>query len=413
MLVVEDSPVINKILCDSIKGQLQLEVIGAFSLAQAKAAIERYRDEFFVAILDLTLPDAPRGEVVEEVISQGIGPIILTANMSDDLHDKMMAKPIVDYAVKRNLSEMQYVIDQVKRLSENHSRRILVVDESESTRTLLTSLLERHRFCVVEAQNPRQAFDIIQSQLPFDLVITEFNMPVMNGDMFITKLRSEYSRQDLGIIGISSKGDKTVSIKMLKAGANDFITRPFAHEEFYCRVNQNIDAIVSYHKVEDLAFKDFLTGLYNRHFLFNQGKKVFNKAKKNNDGVAVAMMDIDFFKRINDTYGHQTGDDVLQFVAQEIADKFASGNHVVARVGGEEFCVICADLDVNSTIEMFESLRTIIEITPVIASGQSINVSMSIGVTFDCMDTLESAIIKADALLYQAKEGGRNQVVSD
>lgn len=412
VLVVEDSPVINKILTENIEKQLGLEVTSVFNLTDAKEAIMRHSRMFFVAILDLTLPDAPHGEVVEEVLALGIKPIILTANMSDDLHDKMMAKPIIDYAVKRNLSEMQYVLDLVERLHLNFERRILVVDDSASSRALLRSLLERHNFTVIEADEPLLALDIIQCNPPFDLIITDFNMPNMTGASFITKVREKYTRQDVAIIGISTIGDGKVSIQMLKAGANDFITRPFVNEEFYCRVNQNIDAISSFHKMEQLAFKDFLTQLYNRHYLFNHGKKKFTDAQKHQQGLAVAMMDIDYFKKINDSYSHQAGDEVLKFVAGEIQQIFA-GEHIVARVGGEEFCVLCLDKSVGQSVSLFEKLRRLIMDTPILWQQHAINVSISIGVTFACDGELEAAISKADALLYQAKASGRNRVVND
>ena len=177
-------------------------------------------------------------------------PIILTGSMSDSLHQEMMQKPLVDYGVKRNLNEIEYVIDLVQRLRENRHRKALVVDGAKSARLLLASLLERHYFKVFTAEDGQQALQILKQQENIQLIVCDYNMPGINGIELTAKIRREYSRNELAILGISSAGGSITSIKFLEAGANDFITRPFLHEEFYCRINQNIDAISNYRMLQ-------------------------------------------------------------------------------------------------------------------------------------------------------------------
>jgi len=249
VIVIEDSRSINELLSKSIPDQLGIEVDSVDTLRKAIQLISSQPASYFTAIVDLNLPDAPNGEVVDALISFGIRPIILTASHSDDIHDEMLEKPIIDYVIKRNLNEIQYVIDLVKRLRDNFDRKVLVVDDSKTSRLLIRSLLERHYLNVDTASTGTEALDLLDKNKDYDLVITDFNMPEMNGPELITKIRNTYSRNELPIIGISSLGSGTVSVQLLKAGANDFISRPFLHEEFYCRVNQNIDA-TSYHNVQ-------------------------------------------------------------------------------------------------------------------------------------------------------------------
>jgi len=251
VLVIEDSRAVNVLLSKTIPDQLGLEVDSVTSLRDAIKLLSTQTTNYITAIVDLNLPDAPNGEVVEALITFGVRPIILTASHSDDMHDEMLEKPIIDYVVKRNLNEIQYVIDMIKRLKDNFDRKVLVVDDSKSSRLLISSLLERHYLNVDTAATGAEALDLLDINQNYDLVITDFNMPEMDGTELIAKIRNRYSRNELPIIGISSLGSGTISVQLLKAGANDFISRPFLHEEFYCRVNQNIDAASFYNTLKN------------------------------------------------------------------------------------------------------------------------------------------------------------------
>jgi len=246
VLVIEDSQSLNDLISQSISSQLGIEVDSAKSLQDAIRLITPNNNVYFVAIVDLNLPDAQNGEAVDAIISLGIRPIILTASLSDNTHDEMLEKPILDYVIKRNLNEIQYVIDVVKRLHENFDRRVLIVDDSRTSLALIKSLLERHYLTVDTASNGIEALELLSKNSGYCLIITDFNMPEMNGAELTTKIRNDYSRNELAIIGISSYGAGPISVQLLKSGANDFIYRPFLHEEFYCRVNQNIDSVQYY-----------------------------------------------------------------------------------------------------------------------------------------------------------------------
>ncbi|MEH6357924.1 MAG: diguanylate cyclase [Pseudomonadales bacterium] len=410
VLLVEDSRSINGLVSRSIRNQLHIDVVSATSMQEAKQILEIQPDDFFVAILDLNLPDAPDGEVVQCVMSYGVPPIILTGSMSDNLHDEMMDKPIIDYVIKRNLNEIEYVIDLVKRLHDNRNRKALVVDDSRSSRLLLASLLERHYFNVFTAADGEEALEVLAEHEDIILIVTDCNMPKMDGIELTTKVRTKYTRNELAILGISTSGGGTTSVKFLKAGANDFITRPFLHEEFYCRVNQNIDAISSYCTLRDTADLDFLTGLYNRKYLFNTGNKLFENAKRGNITLTTAMIDIDHFKAINDTHGHQVGDLVLKHVADIFKQQLREAD-VIARIGGEEFCLMCVNANQAQSEELLTRFLYAIQFNPLQINDIKIAITISIGYSMSLDDTLDEMINNADAALYKAKENGRNQIV--
>ncbi len=411
VLVVEDSRSVNEQLVLSIGSQLYIDVEAAYSLEEAKQILDTQSDKFFVAVLDLNLPDAPNGEIVDFVLDIGIPPIILTGNISDDLHDTMMNKPIIDYVLKRNLNEIEYVVEIIRRLRDNRGRKVLVVDDSNSARELMVSLLRRYNLEVFEASNGHDALKILDDNDDIILIITDYNMPKMDGMQLTAKVRKKFSRNELAIIGISTTGSGTISLNLLKSGANDFLPRPFIHEEFYCRVNQNIDAVVSYRILTDAADRDFLTGLFNRKYIFKTGEKLFQNAKRSNFTLTVAMIDIDYFKMINDTYGHQVGDMVLNNVASIFFEQLRAAD-VIARIGGDEFCLLCVNIDKDSDAELlFERLRKMITDYPLEIKDQTVSVTVSIGYTTVLRDTLDHMIRDADTALYEAKEKGRNKVV--
>ncbi len=411
VLIVEDSRALNTMLAHTIRSQLQIDTQSAFSLQEANQIVGSNPEQFFLAILDLNLPDAPDGEIVDVMLDKGIRPIILTGTISGDTHAKMNEKPIIDYVVKRNLNEIQYVIDTVERLRDNINRKVMVVDDSKSSRALIQGLLERHYLQTVEAENGVEALELLKQHDDICLVVTDYNMPEMGGVELVSRIRERYSRQELAVMGISAASTQKVTIQLLKSGANDFISRPFAHEEFYCRLNQNIDAIASYRKLADSATSDFLTGLNNRKYLFETGQLLLENARRENIALTVAMLDVDHFKKTNDTYGHQVGDRVLQHIAK-IFKKTLREADLVARVGGEEFCVICVNLDDANAQGLFERLRLAVCNDPLICDEATVSISISIGYTSRVSDNLDGMLGVADKALYAAKAGGRNRVES-
>jgi PleD family two-component response regulator len=162
------------------------------------------------------------------------------------------------------------------------------------------------------------------------LVITDVNMPVMGGFELISAIRRQYRREDLAIIGLSDASKAGLSAALLKAGANDFVAKPFQVEEFYCRVTQNTNMVGYVRQIKDFATRDFLTGAYNRRHLFEMGGKLYASAQRGNIAIATGVIDADHFKHINDTYGHHAGDAALKCIADVLQSSLRQTD-VVAR----------------------------------------------------------------------------------
>jgi len=213
------------------------------------------------------------------------------------------------------------------------------------------------------------------------------------------------------VIGISGNTDPSLIPRFLKNGANDFLRKPFSREEFFCRVSQNVDQLALIGTLQDLATRDFLTGLPNRRCFLEQSQRQLPQLHLDGEQVAVAMIDIDHFKHINDTHGHEAGDDALRAVAAAVA-QHARQDDLIARFGGEEFCLLVPGMDEEQAVHYFDELRQRIAALEVDLGHTTLRMTGSIGLC--CLrpqrDSLHRLISEADRQLYLAKAGGRNRV---
>lgn len=410
VLVVEDSRAIRQLLCGLLD---QIDGIGteaAQSFAEAKQLLDDGAERFFCAVLDLNLPDAPGGEIVDLVRARGVPVIVLTGSVDRRLRETMVAKQVIDYVVKGNVTEIGHVADLVARFHDNRSMQVLVVDDSESFRSYVCGLLAHYRYDVLTAANGREALDVLQRNPGVVLVITDYNMPGMNGLELVQAIRREYRREDLAVIGLSDASKKGLSALLLKTGCNDFLAKPFEVEEFFCRVTQNTNMIRYVRQVRDAATRDFLTGVYNRRSLYEVGGHLYASAQRGAITLAAALVDADHFKRINDTWGHQVGDESLRRIAATLAGQLRKTD-VVARYGGEEFVCLAPIKQPGDERILFERIRAAIAAIDLRAGDRRVPIAASIGVTTALGDSIEAMLKRADDALYAAKQAGRNRVI--
>ena len=252
LLIVEDSRSFAALLQKRVAESLRLDVVLARTMAEAVARIKQAETPFFLAILDLNLPDAANGEIVDYVVSQNIPVVVLTSEDSPHLRNRMLTKGILDYFIKDNLSVIDSVIYFVDRIRRNRQIEVLVVDDSRSFRSFLVQFLTRYGFLVLQAEGGREALALL-AQHSIRLVLTDYQMPEMDGFQLIKKIRALYSRHTLAIIGLSSQGNTELAAQFIKAGANDFLAKPFQNEELFCRVSQNIEIIEKQYELENLV----------------------------------------------------------------------------------------------------------------------------------------------------------------
>ena len=407
LLVVEDSKPIATVIKQIAKA-LRYEVTVATSLAQVEEILQGDA-EFFAATIDYSLPDAPDGEAINTVLSHGIPGVVLTGKMDDDTRQKILAMPVIDYIPKENSQAFLYLKRILHWQKTNQNNGVLVVDDSSSARNHVVELLKRRNFKVFVANNGVQALEKLEQHKEIKMVITDLEMPEMDGITLTNEVRKRYAREQLAVIGISGANNGIHSARFIKNGADDFLRKPFCPEEFYCRITQNIENLHNIASIQKAANTDYLTELANRRYFFSQAEARIKYYNQNNQSFCLAMLDLDHFKNINDTYGHDAGDQVLKVVALYMRKHFGAGLN--ARLGGEEFAVLLSGLDEDQLYNKLDDFRREISVSTIPVGDEHLSISLSIGAVFDSQESLSKQVSEADNALYQAKEAGRNQVM--
>lgn len=413
VLIVEDSKTMSAMLGRRVRSDLKLQHDIAGSFKEAKEFLKKHWEDYVVAVVDLHLPDAPKGEVVDYVLHQKIPVIVFTSQFSDEMRETMLSKNVVDYVVKEGGPQViDYLIRSIERFYKNRFVKVMVVDDSSTSRSAMKFLLEAQKFVVVEASSGKEALKMLEENPEVRLLITDYNMPKMDGFQLVSRIREKLPKDKLAIIGISAYGTSLMSARFLKAGASDFLTKPFLEEELFCRINQNLEMLEYIDTIKNISNIDFLTGIFNRRYLFRFGQKLYENAKRGNIDLTAALVHIDRLGEINDKYGFEVGDNVVKEIAQMLTRNFRAAD-IVVRFGGEDFAILATNMDKSYTTQVFERIRTRIAERKITCCDHTLSITASIGVTTRFGDSLEGMVKRADSLRYQAKQDGRDCVVVD
>jgi len=408
-LLVEDSPIVVKIIKHINDASAGFQYDIATSFVEAKKLIESNgADNYLVAVVDLNLPDAPNGEVVDYTIGKKMPTIVLTGNYDEDKREQMLEKTIVDYIVKESRFSYEYVIKLIHRLHKNQNIKILVADDSKVSRTYVKRLLETHLYQVITADDGDTALEIINKDPEIRLLITDYNMPRMNGFELVKNIRREVSKNDLVIIGLSGEGDGKLTAKFIKNGANDFLTKPFSHEEFHCRLMHNIESIEYTQAMKHMAYHDYVTGLPNKRTFFEIGSHELEKAQAGNAHVSLALISVDKLHDIQDSYGLDAPDATLKNLAALLPKAF--GRFHYARINDSDVAVLMIGLTLGQAAKLTEGFREIIEDHIVLFDEASFSFTISAGITTSENKNLIELLRDADNRLYTARDLGENQI---
>ena len=404
ILIVEDSKMVQQVLRHLSAQYLPVPVDFAASLREAAGLIKN--NNYTLALVDLNLPDASNGEVATLTLHCNIPTLVLTGSIDDYKRQQMLEMGVVDYVLKENRDSYIYAVKQMAQLLGNQGTKVLIADDSQTSRTMMRQNLERLLYQVIEAEDGEQAYQKLLADDDIKLLLTDYAMPNKDGFELVKSIRSKRGRDTLGIIGISGSGSQSLSAKFIKHGANDFLTKPFAPEEFHCRVMMTMEQLNLIETIKDAANKDYLTGLYNRRYFYLSAENTVTQESV----VSIGLIDIDHFKHINDTYGHQAGDAVLSFLSEKMQAHLP--DTLLARIGGEEFAILFAGVYQDAALAKLDELRFSLTNMQVESDGQHIGFTISGGVTqLHEGEDLAAFINRADIALYDAKGGGRNQVV--
>lgn len=411
VLIVEDSSMVLRVIKHVVGQSDQVTPLYAEDFATAKAHIEANKGEVFAALVDLTLPDAPNGEIVDFTLAHQLPTIVLTGSFDSDRRKTLFAKGVLDYVTKEGRFSYSYAVNVIHRLIKNQNIPVLVVDQVDESRQAVVKLLVMQRYEVFEASDGIHAIKLLLDHPGIKLLITDYAMPKMDGCELIRNIRHKYEKSDLVIIGLSSQNDQELSAKFIKMGANDFLRKPFNQEEFYCRVTHNIELLEKIEEIRDLVHRDFYTGAYNRYYFFQEGGRLLRAAREKSIPVAMVIIDFDNLRDISQLYGNECGDLVMRRVAERLRTSF--DRFLVARADGHEFYALLVGLDNRKAVAFVEKVRQLVSSQPIDLPSAEVSVTISAGVSNIPNVNLDGLIKSAVSCLERAKEAGGDLVFGD
>jgi two-component system cell cycle response regulator len=299
--------------------------------------------------------------------------------------------------------------------------RVLLVDDSPTIRKAIGRYLLREGYEVHEAPDGRVAVEM-EAQGDYDVVLTDITMPILDGFGVLETVKARSSGPEVIILTGTGATDIALAIRALRLGAHDYLTKPPAStpEEVVLAVGRALEKkrmretnARLLRELEALSRTDPLTGLMNRRVLDEDLGRELALARRYGHPVSVAMMDLDHFKRVNDTYGHQGGDHVLRAFAKLALAAFRDTD-TIYRFGGEEFAAILPHSSLQDALAVARRVVAATASNPVAADGNVIAVTVSIGVASsdEVVTNARDLLAQADAALYQAKRAGRNMALA-
>jgi two-component system cell cycle response regulator len=451
VLVVDDIPANVKLL-EAKLGAEYFDVVTAGSGEEALAAIAREKPD--IVLLDVMMPGMDGFEVCRRIKTDPktahLPVVMVTAldQVSDRVQgldagaDDFLTKPVNDVALfarVKSLVRLKTMVDELRlrqatgesmglvegsesALIEQPGRgRILVVEDREQSAARISETLGRDNDVEIVPQTTEA---IVRAKSgDYDLVIASVSLDRQDGLRFCATLRSVDQTRQTPILILVEEGDLKRLVRALDIGINDYLMRPLERNELLARVRTQLRrkryADKLRHSVQlslEMAITDQLTGLFNRRYMASHLGTLIGNAKTTGKPVSFLIIDIDYFKRVNDTYGHDVGDEVLREFAGRISAN-VRGIDLACRYGGEEFVVVMPDTDLNFAYMVAERLRQAVADAPfrISAPVGQLPVTISIGVTASegAGDSAEALLKRADQALYRAKRDGRNRVVAD
>jgi diguanylate cyclase (GGDEF)-like protein len=361
-------------------------------------------------IIDLTLPDISLEDIFDlarTFIQRGIKVFIFSGK--DDFISRLhsVRAGIHSYVTKpADIPALVGMIRNHLNLNINKPTHILIVDDQVSIAEFYKTILEQAGMKVTIETNPYEVLPAMQAQGP-DLLLLDLNMPEVNGDELAAVIRQQEQYQSIPILFISANAHPDKKTDLLEIGSDDLLSKGMPPEELVRHVKSRVERAKI---LTAMMYQDSLTGLLNHAQIQLAAERVFQHCHRKGSTFTIAMIDIDKFKSVNDTYGHLTGDRVIKALSQLLQQRLRITDYI-GRFGGEEFLLIMPDIHINDAGNLLNGLRKAFSLIEFKENGVHFNVSFSAGISENTgMANFMEQIKIADEALYRAKQRGRNVV---
>ena len=336
--------------------------------------------------------------------------VVVTSSDSLEQRERLFSLGVVDYILKSDISENYFKNFFATLLAEDELSRFMrdmkvaILDDSPIILKIVYRILDMNGFRFTDFYtNPK---DLLRGGKSYDLYLVDMVLPDISGDKVIAELRSKHPNAIL-ICMSQFTGEKSIAT-VLMAGADDYIHKPFDAASLISRIKINVRSFQYKKRLELMAVTDGLTGLYNHRFIFERLEEETAKVVRYGRPLSIIMLDVDNFKRVNDTFGHRAGDEVLQSLTHAIMAAVRISD-VAGRYGGEEFLVLLPETDLGAARVVAEKIRYTVSQLQFKSKNLSITVSAGIAEA-EQEESYEALLNRADTNLYRAKRGGKNRV---
>lgn len=279
VLVVEDNKTIRMYQTATLE-KLGLKVLCAENLEEVQLLTKEYAGEIKLAVVDINLPDCEEC-ALDYLLKLNIPSIAMTSSFHSQLHEKIISKNVIDYIVLENDVNLELLSITVQKILNNHNVKVLIVDDSKTSRMSLKTFLIQQNYIILEAASAKEALEIIDKNSDIKIALLDYEMDEMNGAELARRIRKKYSRMEMAILAISIHSEPLISVEFLKSGANDFITKPFIKEEVSARISVNLDMVEMHAKVNKEIEEKKIAELKLEHLNNTLEKRVKIEIEKN------------------------------------------------------------------------------------------------------------------------------------
>jgi diguanylate cyclase (GGDEF)-like protein len=413
VLLIEDNRTVAKLASLKINEELDLTVDIVSSYGQAKTVLENNGKDYFIVVTGLVLPDATNGEAVDYCLENNFPVIVLTSSFDDETRERILSKDVFDYIVEKDQDYINFLIFAVKRAYGNRKKKVLVVDDSQTYRKYLVNFISSQLFKVFEADSGEVALKILEQNPDISLLITDFDMPGMDGFELLRKVRKTKKSDELVVIVVSGENDTAVIPHFLKFGANDYLKKPFNKEEFISRINMNVDYTEIINDLKNIAHIDITTGLYNKKYIMEIGKVVHSNSLRNKIGMDFALVEIDNFDKLYDSLDERGVNKLIKDLAKIFDNRLRRRSDVLARVSFNSIGILTDNDDEDDAYSFYDKIRLAVEKNEFQYMGKTCRLTVSIGITTRLFDSFDNMVVQTIKVLDEAKSRGGNIVWLD
>ncbi|EAH5982585.1 diguanylate cyclase [Campylobacter upsaliensis] len=405
ILLIDDNKMLSKLLAKKIQNTLNYEVDIAHTMAEAIAMLN---NEYFLSFVDLCLPDAMNGEIVD-VVADKIPAIVLTASNDTNKREEFMHKNILDYIFKESDTCVDQILDAISTLSYYAKTKVILAMAKLPERNEIKKFLSQRLFKVLAAAHGEEALLYLEDNDDTKLIIADAKMPVVSGEELLAEIRTKYNDDDLGVILLGEKDD-VAEARVLKNGANDYLIKPLLKELFNCRLDRVLNYMQDKKFIKTYNNLDHTSGLKDHYTFRSEVEDYLNDIAGGEQEFAFAFLDIDELKSINDEYGFEIGDSIIKICADEMIAE-TKGRDILGRYSAEKFGILLKNISQERALKILSRIRVNIKNAGILINLDELFFTASLGVVFaNSGAKLDDLVEKATKALSAAKNNGKDRI---